>query len=245
MLTFDWRKTAPLKRMLSSLVCMLSVEAPPLSTMPVPPMTSVAAVPEPMSMRPSVEIAVIGPLAPVEAVSAAPKVTPPAAVSMMMSLSRCVWPMLALKKIEAVPALSVRSLRSAPTLVLPKLPFCELIVAALVKVMLAPPPASIVLMLRSDSRKTAPLRRIVSSLVTRANVVALPALMMMPAPPMTSSAFVPSPMSIAPSVETAVTMSLPPVLDVSDAPKMTPACARSIVKVPSRCVWPMLALKLT
>ncbi len=72
-----------------------------------------------------------------------------------------------------------------------------------------------------------------SSLVSRV-IVPAAALSTMPLPPMTSSAFVPEPMLIAPSVKTEVTKPLPPVEAVSAVPKMTPFWARSIVNVPRR-----------
>ncbi len=77
---------APLKRMPSSLVVkvMRFAVVPPFKRMPVPPMTSVAAVPEPMSIAPSVMTSVTKLLPPAPVlVSVTPKVTPPAAVSIV------------------------------------------------------------------------------------------------------------------------------------------------------------------
>ncbi len=85
--TADCSSILPLKRTASSLVRIVSVEAPPLKMMP-PVISSAFVVPEPMLMRPSVRTSVTGPLAPVLDVSAPPKVTPPLAVSTMKSLSR-------------------------------------------------------------------------------------------------------------------------------------------------------------
>ncbi len=88
--------------MSSSLVCTLSVELPPLKTMPV--MTSV----EPMLMDSSVRIVVTGPLTPF-GVLAVPKETPASARVTVSAPMRSVAPMLALKATEPVPAVSVRS----------------------------------------------------------------------------------------------------------------------------------------
>ena len=79
--------TGPLSRMVSEEVWKLIPVAAPLRMIP-PVMISSSVVPAPMSMAPSVATEVTGPSPPVVAVSAAPKVTPAAARSMVRSLSR-------------------------------------------------------------------------------------------------------------------------------------------------------------
>ncbi len=80
--TADCSSILPLKRTVSSLVRNVSVDAPPLKMIP-PVISSASAKSEPMSMRPSVRTLLTGPVLPVVAVSAPPKVTPPLAVSTM------------------------------------------------------------------------------------------------------------------------------------------------------------------
>ena len=143
--TSEFSVTGPLSRMASEEVWKVMPVAAPFNTMP-PVITSSAVVPEPILIAPSVETRVTGPDAPLVDVSAAPKITPPAARSTVRLPSRCVSPMFALNTTAPSPASRNRALRST---VVPSgdalVPSPELIVESLVNV-ISPPlsPVSIV-----------------------------------------------------------------------------------------------------
>ena len=238
-LVFELSVTGPLSLMVSDEVWKEMPVAAPLRMMPAV-MTSAAVVPDPMSMAPSVATEVTGPAAPVLAASAAPKVTPAAARSMVRLLMRCVSPMLALKKTAPSPASRNRSLRSS---VVPSgaalVPSPESIGESLVKVM--SPPLSPVSMLTSDCRMTAPLSRTLSAVVPKAMPVAPPLSTMPPAMTLVD------PILMASSVETVLTGPVVPSpgVSVSASPKTTPPSACVMVNDPMVSVLPMSSLKKT
>src|SRR5581483_1635417 len=229
--------TAPLSRTLSPVVVSVSrlaVPGPPLNTMP--PVITLAL---PIFTAPSVLTVVTGPWSPPapSATSFAPKNTPPSARVTVKVLRACVAPRLALNSTLPRPAVSVRSLTSAPPTV------WLLIVVSSVNTM-SPAVAAPVVIARSLLSVTAPLSRTLSPVVVSVSRLAVPGPPLNTMPPVITLAL---PIFTAPSVLTVVTgpWSPPAPSATSFAPKNTPASARVTVKVLRACVAPRLALNST